>query len=47
MKLINKYLTLLLSLSLFTACDFMDCDESDNLCTSKAICDECLQLFAE
>lgn len=30
MKLINKYLTLLLSLSLFTACDFMDCDESDN-----------------
>ena len=27
MKLINKYLTLLLSLSLFTACDFMDCDE--------------------
>lgn len=29
MKLINKYLTILLSLSLFASCDFMDCSESD------------------
>lgn len=29
MKLINKYLTMLLSLFLFASCDFMDCNESD------------------
>lgn len=30
MKLIKNYFILFLSLSLFAACDFMDCDESDN-----------------
>lgn len=29
MKLINKYLTIFLSLFLFASCDFMDCNESD------------------
>ena len=29
MKPINKYLIIFLSLFLFAACDFMDCNESD------------------